>query len=244
MDSDPKAGVGNSIGSRTTSVETHAISPEATLAASVAALAQAQRFDFYWVGSFPSVDNPGLAINRIADNWPESLSRAYDASGVFYASRLVEALSETILPVFSGAAAFDIYRGTLRVRLSAEFERHGFSHTLGFSINDCRQKRFLVLLSGKHEAADNLALIFFSVVGHIDAFSRELAGERLSRRTLGNRETECLRWAAAGKSSEEIALILGISPHTVNFYLKTAAQKLGGVNRMHTVSRAMQLKII
>ncbi|SDN38347.1 LuxR family transcriptional regulator [Afipia sp. GAS231] len=44
---------------------------------------------------------------------------------------------------------------------------------------------------------------------------------------LSPRESECLQWAAQGKSSWEIGRILGISRHTVASYLDNAKQKLG-----------------
>ncbi len=49
-------------------------------------------------------------------------------------------------------------------------------------------------------------------------------------RGLSAREVECLRWAAAGKSSDEIAIILDISAYTVSSYFKSAARKLDAVN--------------
>jgi LuxR family transcriptional activator of conjugal transfer of Ti plasmids len=44
---------------------------------------------------------------------------------------------------------------------------------------------------------------------------------------LSPREFECLEWAAQGKSAWEIGRILGISRHTVAFYLGNAKEKLG-----------------
>ena len=43
---------------------------------------------------------------------------------------------------------------------------------------------------------------------------------------LTPRETEILSWVAAGKTAREIAVILGISSHTVRDYTKSARQKL------------------
>lgn len=61
---------------------------------------------------------------------------------------------------------------------------------------------------------------------------------------LAPRETECLRWSAAGKTSSEIAGIIGVSENTVNSYLSSAAQKKNAVNRVQTVAQAIRLGLL
>lgn len=58
---------------------------------------------------------------------------------------------------------------------------------------------------------------------------------------LSKREAECLRWAAAGKTNEEIAMILGLKRTTIRFHIRTAAQKLDAVNRDQALFKAAQL---
>jgi len=58
---------------------------------------------------------------------------------------------------------------------------------------------------------------------------------------LSKREIECLRWAAVGKTDNEIALILGRSCATIRFHVHNAAQKLDAVNRSQAVFKAGQL---
>ncbi len=60
------------------------------------------------------------------------------------------------------------------------------------------------------------------------------------RRVLTVRETECLTWAARGKTSEEIARVLQRSAETVEFHLANAMLKLGARNRTHAVAIATQ----
>jgi DNA-binding CsgD family transcriptional regulator len=61
---------------------------------------------------------------------------------------------------------------------------------------------------------------------------------------ITKRELECLRLTAAGRTSEDIARILGLSVHTANQYLTSTALKLDAVNRMHAVAKAMRLGLI
>lgn len=55
---------------------------------------------------------------------------------------------------------------------------------------------------------------------------------------LTSREIECLRWAADGKTSGEIAQLLGLSESTANFHLNNAMRKLDVVNRQQAVAKA------
>jgi DNA-binding CsgD family transcriptional regulator len=68
--------------------------------------------------------------------------------------------------------------------------------------------------------------------------------ERAETVHLPLREASCLRWKALGKTDDEIARILGISPHTVRFHLESARARLGTANTMHTVAKALALGLI
>jgi DNA-binding CsgD family transcriptional regulator len=61
---------------------------------------------------------------------------------------------------------------------------------------------------------------------------------------LSPREAECLKWAAKGKSFEDIGDILGLSARTVRFYLDLARHKLNCLNVTHAVARAISLDLI
>ncbi|MBL8648267.1 MAG: autoinducer binding domain-containing protein [Sphingosinicella sp.] len=63
-------------------------------------------------------------------------------------------------------------------------------------------------------------------------------------RPLSERELECLAWSARGKTIEDIATIIDISPETVRIYLKRINQKLDTVNRAHAIARAVALGLI
>ena len=61
---------------------------------------------------------------------------------------------------------------------------------------------------------------------------------------LTARERECLTWCAVGRTSEDIATILGISEGVVRIHLQSAQHKLNCLNRTHTVAKAMVYKLI
>ncbi|AVN23565.1 MULTISPECIES: LuxR family transcriptional regulator AbaR [Acinetobacter] len=61
---------------------------------------------------------------------------------------------------------------------------------------------------------------------------------------LTNREKEALRWTAEGKTSAEIAQILGVTERTVNFHLGNSMQKLNVNNKISAAIRAVMLGLL
>ena len=65
--------------------------------------------------------------------------------------------------------------------------------------------------------------------------------EAQSQYDLTEREMECLRWAAAGKSDWEIGAILLISSKTVNYHIENAKRKFGVATRVQAIVAALRL---
>jgi DNA-binding CsgD family transcriptional regulator len=61
---------------------------------------------------------------------------------------------------------------------------------------------------------------------------------------LSDRERECLRWYAEGKTFQDIGDLIGISPRTVRFFLEGARHKLNCLNSTHTVVTALSRGMI
>jgi DNA-binding CsgD family transcriptional regulator len=61
---------------------------------------------------------------------------------------------------------------------------------------------------------------------------------------LTDQQRKCLVWVAEGKSTEETALILGISVSTVNKHLDSVAKLLNTNTRAHTIAKAIDGKLI
>jgi len=62
--------------------------------------------------------------------------------------------------------------------------------------------------------------------------------------SLTPRQVEALRWAANGKSTRDIADIMGLSHHTVMTYLETARFRLNALNTTHAAGRAFRIGLI
>jgi DNA-binding NarL/FixJ family response regulator len=62
--------------------------------------------------------------------------------------------------------------------------------------------------------------------------------------TLTDREVEAMTWVARGKSSTDIAVLMGVSERTVNFHVNNVIRKLGVATRVQAAIRCTLLGLI
>jgi DNA-binding CsgD family transcriptional regulator len=117
---------------------------------------------------------------------------------------------------------------------------------LAFPVAAGQDASGLVLFIGAHFVLSDRALpghhsqcfaLFETAVRQYGIVSRDTI-------SLTKRERECIRLAADGLTSEEIAAALGLSLHTANQYLADAARRLNANGRMHAVAKALRLGLI
>ncbi|MNL78798.1 Regulatory protein SdiA [compost metagenome] len=58
------------------------------------------------------------------------------------------------------------------------------------------------------------------------------------------REKDILRWCSEGKTSEETALLMGLSERTVNFHIGNSIKKLSVANKTAATAKAVYLQLI
>lgn len=211
--------------------------------AQLSRLARDFRFAHYLLARFPLGDRQDFTANCLATDWPEALRRRYEGSDAFWDCDLIGHLKQTVMPVFLRGA---FTRSPAAGELPALFAGHGMTATWALSLHDQRLHHTILALSGGRDAPspEEARQLLYRAHQIVDASGRlEDAGEGPHER-LSGREVECLRWSAAGKSSEEIAIILDISAHTVATYLKSAMRKLDAVNRMQAVARACRYRLL
>ncbi|WFP65630.1 MULTISPECIES: LuxR family transcriptional regulator [unclassified Mesorhizobium] len=100
-------------------------------------------------------------------------------------------------------------------------DRRGMFAALTF-VSDERRPLFFRMIE-RYESALQLVAVFF----HIQARRRLTSEPMVDGVALSRRETQCLQWAARGKSDWDIGRILGISQRTAAFHLDNAKKKLG-----------------
>jgi len=109
-----------------------------------------------------------------------------------------------------------------------------------------RELKGVMVFAGPAPDASPIARSALHLLAH-RALHRMLALDKEPKRkavTLSPREAECLRWAAAGKTDNEIGAILSISPRTARFHIENAKKKLGVSTRIQAVTEALRLKAI
>ncbi len=123
----------------------------------------------------------------------------------------------------------------------------GASNTLLVPVARLLEFKGVILLASKTPGISPIARSALHVLAHC-AFDRVHALEHEPKRRefgiLSPREAECLHWAAAGKTDNEIGAILSISPRTARFHIENAKKKLGVSTRIQAVTEALRLKAI
>jgi DNA-binding CsgD family transcriptional regulator len=196
---------------------------------------------FYLASVFPEADRSGLLENLITTNWPDDLLQSYRSTDMFSQSKIVAKLKDSVLPVSSEQLLFArAEKEGVESRIAGVFYDDGFACNLGVSLYDARGRQYLFMLSGSDCSEAELADLVFDLMTALDDLTRGGSDFKL----LSPREIECLRWSAAGKSSEEIGIILNLSGHTVTAYLKTAMKKLRVTTRVQAVVTAYRLKLL
>lgn len=201
-------------------------------------------FSHFMIARLPSGGEQRFSELLAISNWSADLVRQYTLSGSYAGSGLVSSLSRSRLPVFADASLFSV-PGMPEGVLPA-FATIGFDRTFAVMMHTTQGEAYAVTLSGSRSEPQGTerAEIYFALLHLFDGLEQTFERDGAMRDTLSAREIECLRWAAAGKSSDEIAIILGISTYTVSSYFKTATRKLDAVNRMQAIARAIRLKLV
>jgi DNA-binding CsgD family transcriptional regulator len=213
----------------------------------IAELTQSAGFAYFLFAVFPRGDRTAFLGNCIASNWPQELVNFYEGCDVFHHSILVARLKRTVMPVFYAEGAFASSAANRESRrLNAFFCEHGLDNTFAFTLHDADLRQYVFAYSGRRAMPlpSQEMEIFYRSMEILDGFIQQGSERDGPSESLSRREIECLRWSAAGKSSEEIAIILELSAHTVAGYLKSAMRKLDSVNRMQAVARAYRFRLL
>jgi DNA-binding response OmpR family regulator len=146
-------------------------------------------------------------------------------------------LSDISMPVMSGFQLLDSLIG-----FAPRFSRMPFVFLTALSNRDSE-------LKGRQLGADDYVtkpIDFDMLTAIIAARLAGVARNDLWPKTidLNEREVEVLTWAARGKTSAEIAKILGLTKRTVDFHIDNAREKLGAATRTEAVIKAATGRLI
>jgi len=115
--------------------------------------------------------------------------------------------------------------------------KRGANDRSAFCYYTDRDKEFFSLMRSKRAS---LVCVSQAI---IEKF-KSIMGPTTTIPILSPREIECLNWASAGKTNDEIADILSISSSTVNSHIQKAGQKLGTHTKISAIVKAVQLGLV
>ena len=146
-------------------------------------------------------------------------------------------LSDINMPAMSGFELLDRL-----VALTPRFSRMPFIFLTALSDRDTE-------LKGRQLGADDYVtkpIDFDMLAAIINARLAGIARNGVWPQTVGlnDREVEVLTWVARGKTSIEIAQILGLTKRTVDFHIDNARDKLGTATRTEAVLKAAAGRLI
>jgi DNA-binding CsgD family transcriptional regulator len=210
--------------------------------------AKAHGFDYFIIGRLGEAGECHLAAVSIISNWPTELIAAHDKADVLTKHPIAKGLRKSTKPIIWN---IDIPNSGSPDHPKPEYyelyERFGIRNGVAIPVQQASGQRGVITLSGDREVPSETELMELSYFANLiySRISEIKSDDKLQERApLSTRERECLQWTACGKTSQEIAIILDLSEHTVNHYLSAACQKLGAVNRVHAVAKAIRSGIL
>jgi DNA-binding CsgD family transcriptional regulator len=183
----------------------------------------------------------------IITNWNPELIGAYDKMGFISNSPVIKALKESTQPFVWRLSSVNEGRSDNKADdVQSLFTEFGLLNGVYFHTVDAKNTRGTLGLAGDRPDPSHDELVRLSYIAN-HAFERASNLVSIQPKTadvLTDREKECIYWTANGKTSSEVAQILGISENTVNHYMSSSALKLDTVNKAHTVAKAIRLGMI
>ena len=197
----------------------------------------------FMVLNVPNTSAAQLARSSIITNLAADFTIQYDKHFMLESSSVLKHLRLTTIP-FSYDVDDNTFDGDAAVvELARQFHVPRGSY---FPTHDRLGNRAAVGLFGERpnfNLQELMELQFISI--HVyDRMAIIKSADDQPKEALSDRELDCLNWTAAGKTSVEIAEIIGLSEHTVNHYLNRATKKLDTVNRTQAVAKALRTGLI
>lgn len=201
----------------------------------------------FMIMNLPSEDDHKLSDLGLVSNWPEFLIAAYDTNNLLEHSPIVSNLRSSTAPLIFDVDSINKDRADGNALLAAQlFKSFGINNGVYFSVHLTNGQLGAVSFSGSGETPDHEKIVELNYLSNLiySKINQLSSSDKKPEFDLKKNEINCLKWTSQGKTSWEIASIMGLSEHTVNHYLTSAAQKLDTSNRTHAVSKAIRLKII
>jgi transcriptional regulator EpsA len=139
--------------------------------------------------------------------------------------------------------------------LSAEFRRQGLQRVVAHGTREMRGDTgsFFVFINGASHGGPHDRYFVEMMMPHLHMTLQRVADsdddesyvdEVATDNILSDREIQVLNWVRGGKTNQEIALILDISPLTVKNHMQKVLRKLKVSNRAQAVAKGISARIL
>jgi LuxR family transcriptional regulator, quorum-sensing system regulator BjaR1 len=201
-------------------------------------------FHAYIMAGLPA---PGTSLTdlTVANGWPPEWFEIYTREDFSVMDPVPRHGASTVQPLEWGEARYDKDSNPaahLVMTRAAEFRlMQGYCIPLHYDEGGA-----VISMATEELTVDPLAKCALQLIGvYAHNRIRSLGRPKPEKRDLlTRREREILRWAADGKTSWEVSVVLGISERTVKFHLIQASHKLNAVNRTAAVAKALARGLI
>lgn len=178
-------------------------------------------------------------------NYPTDFARHYEVSGYVDIDPILLSTPRRTMPFLWGDVLHRSVLTTKQQQLFREANDAGLRGGVAIPVHGPQGQSYgIYLASESPEPESRQGLARLQVLGFqlFATYCRltEGCGTAEADDPLSDRERECLLWTARGKSAWEIGMILGLSEHTITFYLKNAMKKLNTRSRVLAVVKAIQ----
>ncbi|MGH8382785.1 autoinducer binding domain-containing protein [Pseudomonas sp.] len=176
---------------------------------------------------------------RTYNNYPKAWNERYQQCNYLSIDPILAHCHTSILPILWQD---EVFRETPELWEQARL--HGLRYGWSQSAHDLRQNESILSVVRNHTQVDTNE--FYETAGktiwlcnlmHTLIFDRQSTKPHSSFQ-LSSRETEVLKWSAAGKTAADIACILTLSQSTVNFHIRSIISKLNSSNKAGAIAIA------
>ncbi|SIR40686.1 LuxR family transcriptional regulator [Rhizobium sp. RU20A] len=224
------------------------------LAAEVERLMDRYGFDFY--GLFDSTPLSAGTVQPMLDGrWPRGWMELYMQRKYMLVDPMVRYLGrapkgyrwQEAINAFSN----DPHRKRIE-RMITEARLHGLKEGFNFPVHSRTGLVGLLSLGGRPVSLtavemalfEGLAKKLFWKLRAMQVHETDESAAPLTHIAMTRRELEVLQHLAAGMTSNEISRTLGLSPHTIDWYMNGLQDKLQARNRHHVIAVAFRLGLI
>ena len=186
---------------------------------------------------------------EVISTWPRSLQTTFQQHTLFNADPVIMASRSAPEPFAWDLSLYDqddpVQAQLMTLRMSM-----GITGGICVPVSEAFQGRSVLYVSGRsfdasaptllglRLLAQHFAARVYALGGH-EARGGKQTSQHLESGDLSPRERQVVGWLAFGKSSREVAMIMGLSEHTVNDYIGSLVAKLHASNRTEAVLRAL-----